>query len=631
MLQKAVRVLAILMVAVMWHVGAQAAGSDNTVRVGALEARGDFEIRREAAPAEYTRSGRHKTITLDKLERSGELRQQALSRHGVISGVPLSAGIGRAVNATRNQKLFGQLLDWETMHDGSSLAAISFVSPAAVGNRLILRILSVDPKAVFVFRDGHDQIIHQVTGLEVLDAVTAGGKQDRLFAGPYIDGETSTLEVLLPAGVGPDTVRLAVPALSHIFISPHDEELNSKVGESSSCQIDVACKPEWNDVSRGIAKMLYSDTRDGYSYICTGNLMNDTFNSATPYFLTANHCISTQADASTLQTFWFYKSTSCNSQDASSSLKVRYGGATLLYTSRDTDTTLLKLNDAPPAGVQYLGWSTSLPAYGTSVGSVHHPSGDMQKISTGGIYGFSDCQVVSDAGDFYCFDSSAISSNHMQVKWSSGVTEAGSSGAGLFQSINGSQYLVGQLHGGLSSCAAPSRTDYYGSFGVAFEDGISMWLDPDPADVPRNPVYRFYNVNSSSHFFTSDAGERNFVIANYPSYVYEGIAFYAYKKALPDLDSVYRFYNFNTGAHFYTINQAERDYVIASFDSYAYEGDAWYASSGDTENATPLYRFYNTRTATHFYTADPRERDYVIATFPSYVYEGIGYYAWLTE
>ena len=48
--------------------------------------------------------------------------------------------------------------------------------------------------------------------------------------------------------------------------------------------------------------MLYAS---GSSYyICTGTLVADTGGSMTPYFLTANHCISTSTEAASLETYW---------------------------------------------------------------------------------------------------------------------------------------------------------------------------------------------------------------------------------------------------------------------------------------------------------------------------------------
>jgi len=61
-----------------------------------------------------------------------------------------------------------------------------------------------------------------------------------------------------------------------------------------------------------VARIIF--TRDGSSYACSGTLVADTDTaSVVPYFLTANHCISTQTSASTMQSYWFYRSSACGS------------------------------------------------------------------------------------------------------------------------------------------------------------------------------------------------------------------------------------------------------------------------------------------------------------------------------
>ena len=57
------------------------------------------------------------------------------------------------------------------------------------------------------------------------------------------------------------------------------------------------------------------------------------------------------------------------------------------------------------------------------------------------------------------------------------VTEAGSSGSGLYKTIGTTNYLVGQLYGGSSSCTAPTAADAYGRFDTAFNAALSRWLN----------------------------------------------------------------------------------------------------------------------------------------------------------
>ncbi len=113
----------------------------------------------------------------------------------------------------------------------------------------------------------------------------------------------------------------------------------------------------------------------------------------------------------------------------------------------------------------YNGWSRSTsPA--TQATGIHHPSGDAKKISR------------DDSGTI---NGSQWGSNHWRVpSWDQGVTEGGSSGSPLFDQ---NSRIIGQLHGGESSCTL--RTwDEYGKLDVSWIGGgtaatrLRDWLDP---------------------------------------------------------------------------------------------------------------------------------------------------------
>jgi len=138
-------------------------------------------------------------------------------------------------------------------------------------------------------------------------------------------------------------------------------------------------------------------------------------------------------------------------------------------------------------------------------------------------------------------------------------------------------------------------------------------------------VSRFYNASTGAHFYTANDTERDLVIADNDSFVYEGNAFDS--NATPTTgEEVFRFYNTQTGVHFYTISESERDNVIATTPQFDYEGIGYYAFTTEATGREALYRFYVAETGTHFYTASESERDGIIDSLPQYDYEGIGYY-----
>ena len=97
---------------------------------------------------------------------------------------------------------------------------------------------------------------------------------------------------------------------------------------------------------------------------------------------------------------------------------------------------------------------------------IHHPAGDIKKIST-----YKTAIIESE------WDANFGEDTHWQVYWSStdngfGVSEPGSSGSSLW---NDKGLVIGQLTGGASACkedtdkgVSPSFPDYFGKFSLAF-------------------------------------------------------------------------------------------------------------------------------------------------------------------
>lgn len=114
----------------------------------------------------------------------------------------------------------------------------------------------------------------------------------------------------------------------------------------------------------------------------------------------------------------------------------------------------------------------------------------------------------------------------------------------------------------------------------------STWTYEGPAykamltagNLGARPIHRFWSPSAGGHFYTIDKAEKDYIIANYPSSVwtYEGIAFYAFAAGEQPASTmpVYRFWSPLTGHHFFTIDAAEKDYILANYPSstWTYEG-----------------------------------------------------------
>ena len=393
---------------------------------------------------------------------------------------PRMVGEARAVSAAATVEQTRQQLQWSRSATGAQVAALSISAKEALGLRLGVQVTSLPESAVLrVYSQARSGTVFQISGKDVLlhvlrNTQAAGDSAEaRTWWTPDIGSDEVTLEIELPAGEMADTVQIAVPTVSHIFTDLDLHEASAaqtKINESASCNQDAVCDTSFASQSNAVARMLF--TSGGNSYACSGTLLNDAKNSGTPYFLSANHCISTQTAASTLQTDWFYRASACNSRALSSTTTKLYNGATLLYASSSTDVSLMRLDDAPPAGAYFAGWDASGSAMsnGAAIVGLHHPAGDMLKISKGQIAGQTSC-VATEGNQFGCTGSTG---NFYVVGWNSGTTQGGSSGSAIFSGDG--RYVVGNLYGGGASCTNRGAMDYYGRFDVSYAQGLKNWL-----------------------------------------------------------------------------------------------------------------------------------------------------------
>lgn len=548
-------------------------------------------------------------------------------RSGIVRELPFKATVDE----------FAGQLRWSQTAQGTSLASVHIKSTGAKSVRLGLVVHEIPLATSFRLYAASQSHLVEVPGAEIMRAIsqnqTAGSTSGAgKYFMPAIEGDEVTMEIELAPGVRPAELKILPASLAHSVVDTRkkaEAELLSlrslTPGQSASCENDIRCTSGYDNESNSVAVMEF--VSGDYMYHCTGTLMADTNRTGRPYFLTANHCISSQAEATSLATYWFYRSSNCNSTTVDSAMQVRRAGATLLYNSAATDTSFMLLNEMPPAGATYAGWDTSLVGPNVPVVGVHHPSADLQKISYGSSTGNYFTCTMDSSGAVSCQSASSAAGGIFSVVWSSGITEAGSSGSPLFRTINGSRYVIGQLFAGGSFCGTQqSAPDIYGRFDMAYSAALNRWLDP--ASAVKSPIYRFYNTSKGAHFFTINAAEKDYVTAHYPVFSFEGTAFYAYTGPGLSYSPVYRFYNNQTGVHFYTFNSAERDHVLATYPQFVYEGISWYALASASEGASPVYRFYNTQTGTHFYTISSVEKDNVIARYPQFSFEGAAYYAW---
>lgn len=337
----------------------------------------------------------------------------------------------------------------------------------------------------FYLEQGVSFFLYNESKNDVIGAFTsANNKSYRTFSTLPLPGDVLVLEINAPLGSRTEQTAMQLETVTHAYKDLFSQSLEKGLGQSGSCNVNVNC-PEaagWEDQRRSVARIVVNGNDH-----CTGALINNTENDGTPYFLTANHCLTGNV---TNWVFWFnWESPTCNPTQNSSYDGI--SGSTLLASCSSSDFALLELSQEVPLDYNpyYAGWSAENTAPTSAVG-IHHPSGDIKKWSYDG-----DASVSSEWGGW---GSSGTNTHWEVLDWDIGTTEGGSSGSPLFDQ---NQRIVGQLHGGAALCGN-DFSDLYGKVAYSWDcqnqnsGRLDVWLDPSNTGLtlldgfdPNSDVY----------------------------------------------------------------------------------------------------------------------------------------------
>ena len=234
-------------------------------------------------------------------------------------------------------------------------------------------------------------------------------------------------------------------------------------GVAGNCHNQPSCFATWANESNGTVRLLFN------GFLCSGQLTATTAADETPYVSTANHCISTAADANACQFNFFYRTPTCN---AAVSAGTNITGSDLTSTYLASDCTLLMVRPTLPTTTYWVGWTNANPAVNTASTGIHHPGGAPQAISFG----------VKNAGSFPC---GTPGTNWQSLSWNNGITEGGSSGSAIYRDSD--KRLYGVLTCGGSSCANTAADDGYGRWDVAVNSGGFAALLATGSDDAQEP------------------------------------------------------------------------------------------------------------------------------------------------
>lgn len=253
-------------------------------------------------------------------------------------------------------------------------------------------------------------------------------------------------------------------------------------GESLNCNININCPlgQNWQTEKRGVARILMVFS-NGAGW-CSGSLMANTAGTAEPYFLTAHHCqiIGSNPNFNLWRFDFNYEASGCSNPSSEPPRNSVLGCQRIAF-REETDFMLLKLNPIPAGyNVYFNGWNRT-PATNSLVQNstfIHHPAGDIQKISHDNDPATIFSQSINWGGAFGV----SPPNTHWLVIPDQGIYQPGSSGCVLFDQ---NKRVVGQLHGGnLDPNTCTVSGSWFGRFDLSWDQGTTPsarlrdWLDP---------------------------------------------------------------------------------------------------------------------------------------------------------
>ncbi len=372
---------------------------------------------------------------------------------------------------------------WKILPGGDKLWQLNIVCPGALSvNFCYDKFWLPEGGKLFIFSKDKKHSLGAFTSKN-----NKGSREElRGFATGLVYGSDVILEYYQPKEVTSDAI-ISIEYVVHGYRYINIEE--GYYGSAGDCMVNVNCEEgaNWQNEKKAVALILVH----GYRY-CTGSLINTTDLSQKPYFLTANHCLSGWAnydgihdavsapDLDYYSFYWNYEVPGCIN-DSIEPTHYSTSGATILANNSFSDFALLRLAE-DPGNISnylpfYLGWDCSGESGNPGV-CIHHPCGDVKKISTASI------QPIST----YWKSSLIDADSHWKVGWKQtlnghGMTQGGSSGSPL---LNALHRAIGQLHGSnCRDCNNPTGCSWYGKIDVSWTGNdndsicrrLNYWLD----------------------------------------------------------------------------------------------------------------------------------------------------------
>lgn len=404
-------------------------------------------------------------------------------------GMLYRVGIATYINVTTTNEGI-----WTTLPTGEKMWQLIVKNPGAEALSFIFNTFKLSNESIFY--------VQTKEGKQVSETVTKADELESLQQHVALCFGDELVLTLIDQADEP-TSEVILGRVIYNYRSTGNPDIQ-KINESESCEININCSEGNNhyDERKGVCR-LYVVNSEGAGY-CSGSLVNNLANNCKPYVLTALHCgPSVNTSAANMQlwkSYFLYEAPTCTNPTSGGTLATHFvTGCVRIADSNDNDGNnisksdflLIQLgttsNETTTIGKLYSfnaywnGWDANNTAATGGV-SIHHPAGDIKKIST-----YTGTLTSTTYG--------GTPNTHWRVVWTAttnghGVTEGGSSGSPIFNTNGGSSRIVGTLSGGSSYCTSPSSPDLYGkvsyhwqSNGTANNQRLKPWLDPNNTGI----------------------------------------------------------------------------------------------------------------------------------------------------
>ena len=413
-----------------------------------------------------------------------EIRGATGGDGGAWDGADVKEGSTFAVRAFVDEKLDGdfraigshegQRGEWTRLSAGGSgrdgpqglLWRVAITVPGAASLTIVFSEMRVPERSVIAIADA-------ATGEGLYIASVASFSPGADVEGhlvPPVPSDDVIVEVFIPevsnSGVDYDALLSTKVAIRvERVMSGLKAERNDTSG---TCNKDVNCAPDriknagsgWRTPQESDSVVQILSAGPDSARWCTGSLINSVDTPGRQLLLTAAHCLWQSTNNPLGQHFWGFlfdfEQRVCTRAGSGVVSDGKYlQGAVIQYFDLATDIAVVEITSAIPESFNayFSGWDARKDINVMQSLAIHHPNGDVKKISFNGGRLNKGCWCGNacecDAPTHWIVDG-----------WDIGTTEKGSSGAALFDART--RRMVGALTGGAASCSNQFEADAFG-------------------------------------------------------------------------------------------------------------------------------------------------------------------------